>query len=325
MGRRRKTNRHLPERMYCKAGTYYFLDSQGKYYGLGRDYFKAIAKYAQIRGPQGPLTSMNSLVDRYIQEVSPNKAPATYKKEVRYSQYIKAAFGEASPDQIKPRGIYSFRDEIGKRGQVQANRTLALMSCIFSKAVEWGVVDSNPCKQVKRYTETPRNRYITNDEYNAFISIAPPLIAAYCDFKLLTGLRRQDILSLSKSQLRDEGIYIQTGKSGKKLIIEWSDELKTAVYIAKNLPRPIHGLYLFCTRKGQRYTPDGFSSIWQRTMRKALKEGVITERFTEHDIRAKTGSDAEGLDHASRLLTHSNSKTTEQHYRRKTPIVKPLR
>jgi hypothetical protein len=52
---------------------------------------------------------------------------------------------------------------------------------------------------------------------------------------------------------------------------------------------------------------------------------VITERFTEHDIRAKTGSDAEGLDHASRLLTHSNSKTTEQHYRRKTPIVKPLR
>jgi hypothetical protein len=59
-------------------------------------------------------------------------------------------------------------------------------------------------------------------------------------------------------------------------------------------------------------------------MAKALETGILEERFTDHDLRAKTGSDTE-LVHATRLLAHLDSKVTKRHYHRKVPIVRPLK
>jgi hypothetical protein len=36
--------------------------------------------------------------------------------------------------------------------------------------------------------------------------------------------------------------------------------------------------------------------MWQRFMARLLKETKIIERFTEHDLRGKVGSDAESLE-----------------------------
>ncbi|MCH8845168.1 MAG: hypothetical protein IIC11_00310 [Proteobacteria bacterium] len=59
-------------------------------------------------------------------------------------------------------------------------------------------------------------------------------------------------------------------------------------------------------------------------MNKALKETKLTERFTEHDLRAKVASDLE-VGHARQLLGHANEEITERIYRRKTVMVKPLK
>jgi len=50
----------------------------------------------------------------------------------------------------------------------------------------------------------------------------------------------------------------------------------------------------------------------------------VTERFTEHDLRAKCASDAATLEHARALLSHADARTTEAVYRRKPERVKPL-
>lgn len=56
------------------------------------------------------------------------------------------------------------------------------------------------------------------------------------------------------------------------------------------------------------HTSSGFDSIWQRAMRKAIEAGDLKERFTEHDIRAKTATDdplnaQQRLGHQSRAMT----------------------
>jgi integrase len=51
----------------------------------------------------------------------------------------------------------------------------------------------------------------------------------------------------------------------------------------------------------------------------------LSERFTEHDLRAKCASDAGSLEHARALLAHADARTTERVYRRKPERVKPLR
>ena len=64
----------------------------------------------------------------------------------------------------------------------------------------------------------------------------------------------------------------------------------------------------------------GFDSIWRRFINKALKETKLSERFTEHDLRAKVASDTE-TENARKLLGHANIEVTERVYRRKPEFV----
>jgi integrase len=65
--------------------------------------------------------------------------------------------------------------------------------------------------------------------------------------------------------------------------------------------------------------------MWQRLMSRLLAETRITQRFTEHDLRGKVGSDAESLERARQLLGHADSKITERVYWRKPELILPLR
>lgn len=56
-----------------------------------------------------------------------------------------------------------------------------------------------------------------------------------------------------------------------------------------------------------------------------LRETKVTERFTEHDLRAKCASDAESLEHARAMLAHADARTTELIYRRRPERVHPAR
>ena len=326
MGRKRRTDKHLPQRMYLRSGTYYFVEyGTNKWMNLGRDYVKAMAEYARLRGPQGPLVAMSDVIDRYIEEVAPTKATRTYNDNVKEARYLRAGFGKLRPTEIRPKTIYAYMDARGRSSETRANRELALLSHMFTKAIRWGVVESNPCKGVERFKEKPRTRYIEDWEYLAFKEHAGEQIAAYMDFKLITGLRVADILSMRLAQIQDDGIHVTISKTGKRIVIKWSDALRVAVERVRKIPRPVRGLHLFCTRHGMPYTVSGFSSIWQRKMKAAVANGVFKERFTDHDIRRKTASDLDDPEHAKRLLGHSNVAVTLKYYRVKPEIVEPGR
>ena len=68
---------------------------------------------------------------------------------------------------------------------------------------------------------------------------------------------------------------------------------------------------------------NGWDRLWQRFMGRVLTETKVSERFTEHDLRAKCASDAESLEHARQLLAHADSRLTARVYRRKPELVKP--
>jgi hypothetical protein len=51
-------------------------------------------------------------------------------------------------------------------------------------------------------------------------------------------------------------------------------------------------------------------------MKKALEQTRLEERFPEHDLRTKLGSDLDTDLQASELLAHSSRQLTRMHYRR---------
>lgn len=340
MGRKRTIKEHqgLPARWRMKGSVYYYqvppkdrqLWDGRTEFRLGATLTEAYRTWAERLDTLGQVRTFGDLLDRYALEVVPHKAPKTQRLDIKSIERLKKVFRDAPLHAIKPAHVYQYRDKVGQSSESNANQDIAVMSHAYSKAVEWGLVDRNPIKgQVRKFSQKTRERYVEDWELLEFISIASPLIRCYVALKLMTGLRKGDLLGLKITDLQPDGIHVRASKTTKKIIIQWSPELEQAVDAAKQLRGKITSVWLFCTRRGQPYRKEdgatnGFDSIWQRQMKKALEETDLTERFTEHDLRAKVASDTD-LDHAVALLQHGKDDITRKVYRRKGAVVKPAK
>ena len=200
-------------------------------------------------------------------------------------------------------------------------------------------MDAHPFKgEVRLEGEQPRTRYVEDWEIIEALQLpamrkrgSVMAIHAYIRLKLLTGLRRGDLLRLRATDCVADCIKVTTSKTGRPVVYEWTPELRTAVDAAK-AARPVNiSPFLFCNDSGECYVSEktgdarGWSSMWQRFMARLLKETAIKERFTEHDLRAKVASDAESLERAGQLLTHADSWITQRVYRRRPERIKPTK
>lgn len=290
----------------------------------------------------GDVKTIDKLLDRYALEVMPSKGKPQQNDAARYIRRLRKTFGTLALTDMRPQLVYQFVDRAEHKRA--AHLAIALLSHAFTKAVEWGYVDRHPFKgEVRLEGQVPRDRYVEDWEIIECLALESKrkkgsilAIQAYMRIKLLTGMSKGDLLRLQPAKdFKDDGIHIQRRKvrksTGKRTIYEWTDELRDAVQMAKDA-RPVDlAPWLFCNKDGDCYfdeekeTASGWDSMWQRFMARVLEETKVTQKFTEHDLRAKCASDAESLEHARALLSHADSRTTDRIYRRKAERVKPLR
>jgi len=238
---------------------------------------------------------------------------------------------------LEPQHIYLYVDK--RTAKVAAKREIEVLSHAFTKAVQWGLIKAHPFKgEVRLEGEQPRTRYVEDWELQAAFSIVPRkrvgsvrMVQAYLQLKMLTGLRQRDLLVMTIDSIKEDGIHVNPSKTqgttGKRVIYTWTDQLRIVVDVALEA-RPYQGDFIFCNRYGNSYVKDdgtatGWGNIWHKFMARVLAETELKERFTEHDLRAKVASDAETIEYAKQLLTHSDIKMTERVYRRKPEIIKP--
>ncbi len=338
---RKKENKSLPKRWRFKHNAYYYRVPLGqehlwddkKEFRLGKTEPEAYRVWASRIELYSHAQTVGELLERYVIEVIPHKASKSQESNLYSIKVLMPVFGSMAIIAIKPMHVYKFMDLRGKQGKTAANRDLEVLSHAFSKAIEWGLCETHPIKgKVKKFSTPPRTRYIENWEIEEALKVANPFLLAYINLKLMLGLRRGDMLSIKISDLKEVGIHVTPRKTqtttGKSMIIEWSDELREAVKRIRSLPCKVGSIWLFHTRSGKPYITEdskanAFDSLWQRFMKKVLIETNVTERFTEHDLRAKVASDTE-IEHARQLLGHSSSEITNKVYRRKADVIKPL-
>jgi len=359
MPKPRKTeNKGLPARWRFVRNAYYYQVPPGresewegkKTYRLGRTLPEAYAKWAEKVGEVSRVTNVGELLTRYAREVLPYKPAKVRAERARHIAKLTKVFGTARLTAIEPRHIYLYVTERRKKkkdskgrllgGLTAARHEVATLSHALSKAVEWGLISKHPFKgEVRIEGEKPRTRYVKDEELVAALSLpsvrkrgSVHTVHGYLRLKLLTGLRRGDLLRLRVSDFTESGLEVTIRKTGKAVIYEWTEELRTAFKLALEA-RPVDvSPWLFCTRRGECYfkddntaDPAGWNSMWQNWLDRVMEETGVKVRFTEHDIRAKVGSDAESLERARQLLAHVDSRTTNRIYRRKAEIIKPTR
>lgn len=365
MTRQRNTeNKGLPARWQLYHGAYYYRVPPGleshwdgkKRFRLGSTLPEAYRTWADRIGTLDKAATVGQLLDRYALEVIPTKAVTTQAQNQIALAKLRETFGEWPLSAIEPHHIYTYADARTKavkaadgtekrvKAPTAARRELEVLSHAYTKAVQWGFIKRHPfLREVRLEGEKPRDRYVEDWEIAACMSLASrrkrgSVLAAqaYIRLKMLTGMARGDLLRLRPAiDFQEDGIHIQRHKtarsSGKRTVYLWNDDLRAAVAAAL-AARPVDiSPWLFCTLLGEGYIDEttgragGWESLWRGFMDRVMSETDVSVRFTEHDIRAKTASDAESLDHARALLSHATSATTERSYRRKAERVAPLK
>jgi len=315
-------SRDLPKRMRRNAsGVYYYdhgRDANGKrrFERLGKDLAQAKIRWAQLEADANEVVAPNTVaavLDYYREQHLPELGERTQRDRRGYIRTLKKAMGHISANGLKPKHIAAYLEN--RSSPVAANREIAVLSVAYRKAMRIGMVDHNPADGVQRNPEKSRTRYITDHEFLAVKAICDPWLQAVMDLAYITGMRLSDLLALRHDQIDDEGIHFVSAKTGERQLIERTPALTHALARLKE-QRPVRGMTVVCTAKGQPYSTYGFSSVWRRRRDKAIAEGRISETYTWHDIRAKSATDAEeqGLN-AQHLLGHTTPEQTRVYLR----------
>lgn len=349
MGRRRNAeNRALPARWRYKHGAYYYRVPPGleshwdgrRDFRLGSTLAEAYQTWAERLNHSPDVRTIADLLDRYALEVIPQKGTRTQTVNQDALKRLRPVFGHMGLRDIEPWHVYHYVDR--RDAKTVAQHEVQVLRHAFTKAVEWGLIRNNPLigqLNFRGRRPQPRDRYIEDWEIIQALSLPSRrhngsvlAVQAFIRLALLTGLRRSDLLTLRESHLCSDGIHVQpsktSGSTGKSVIFAWEPHLREAVRMCQ-AARPVDvAPWLFCNRRGECYVDDngrasGWDSIWQRFMKRVIAETEVERSFTQHDLRAKVGSDQESREHARDLLTHADVRTTERSYRRRPAVLQP--
>ncbi|MBO6701101.1 MAG: tyrosine-type recombinase/integrase [Pseudomonadales bacterium] len=353
MGRKRLHNKDLPRHVHLKHGQYYFVVPnryqslfEKRWVPLGKTLREAYATLAELPihdEPQvGDVKSVEDLILFYeTTEMTANSVGTRSNKE-QYLPSIRAAVGKMRLDQIeKSHARQLYTTLVGMRGRKTAKEVVSLLRHMLSVAEEHGFLAENKLRGMRFKGNPPRNRLVTYEEVEDFIeNYASKLLKAYIPLKLITGLDKQSILSLTIHDITDTGLNaVRRKNNSKPKVYPWDDEgqLKDTLerVLVYKQSQPVNSIYLFANRRGQPYLPmvngelfdqhghalgkpSGFNSIWNRSMAKWVQAG--NERFTEHDLR-KTPASATSTPHAQQLLDHHSSEITSRVYQVNKRVV----
>jgi integrase len=304
--------------VYFKHGRYWYVKA-GKWNDLGTDLSGALADYARrVSTPKG---GMADLIERALaHHIATKRPPLAESTKAQYrvaADALKVTLREFAPGQVKGMHIAKIK-AAGAKTPNMTNRKLSLLRIVFGYAVEWQEVESNPCIGVRRYEEAERERYLTDDEFFAIRDAAGPRLQVILDLLYCTGQRINDVLRIRKSDITDRGILFKQQKTGAKLCVLWTPEMKAAVERAKTLYGNVTALTLLHGRTGK--APD-YRTVLQQWH--VARRAAQVDDATPHDMRAKSGTDAkqQGND-AQALLGHTSPSMTARYIRlRETPEV----
>ena len=271
--------------------------------------------------PKQKSITVKKFCDHYLSDYARlHKKPKSVEDDTRYiEKEIKPRLGHKNLSEIRSKDIVKIHSAM-VGSPVKANRLLALLSKMFNLAEEWEYRDTNtnPTQHIRKYKETPRERFLTQDEMaNLELTLSDAetehLVSSSVIHALrvllMTGARLQEVLTMKWEYIDFENgkIHLPDSKSGKKTI--WlSDRAKGYI---DAIPHKRGNPYVF---PGQR-TGSRLVNL-QKPWRK-LRAIAGLDDVRIHDLRHTYASLAVSqnlsLPIVGKLLGHKSTKSTERY------------
>lgn len=315
MGRRRTIHHDLPPRLQRKGKSFYYVcnSKPRKWIPLGRDLAKAKRLWADLDAGAPPSLSVGDLVQRYIdREARPDSTAKQYKS---YHKTIAADF-PIPANQLTSQHVALWRELNGYRRHF-ANGVIALLVAAANLGHELGL--SNTIT-VGKWLLLRRERELSAGEFIVIRERAVEWLRVAMDFAYLTGARPSDIRALRWNSVSDGRVLLRQIKTGTRQEFTMNDDL--ASVLARARQRPILGLYVIATAKGQPISPDMMSDAWIAARTAA---GIPDAQFRDIRAMAAKQGKADGIDFQA-LLGHSTRAMSERYIKgRQTVVAEPVR
>ena len=130
----------------------------------------------------------------------------------------------------KPISIKKNGKEVIARFRTDAavNREMSCLHHIFTKAVEWELIDKSPFERGKSLMLKENNqrlRFLNEEEIGQLLDACPDYLRRIVMCAILTGMRRGEILSLKWDQVRNGFIYLRKTKTSNPRQIPVGEDL----------------------------------------------------------------------------------------------------
>ena len=279
-------------------------------------------RYEEHQAATGNRRTVRALVTDYMRSERYRRLSSQTRAlyEIGYSKLFAfplrvdgalTALGDLYADEVTRGVVRLFLD--GYPSPKAANRYRAALSAAYAWASERDMVKDNPCRGVSRNPEAPRERYITDAEFEAVLAVAPRTLRAAMEIAYLTVCRVSEVLDMRVSQVGTEGVTVARGKGSLPNLMKWTPRLRAAVDAARG---PVPSLtHVLASDRGQRITYSALRSAFVRAMERAGQSG-----WTIHDIKAKGYSD-----HANGHLAAGHRSDMRRVYDRKIRTSEPTR
>lgn len=270
--------------------------------------------------PQGELNekrhapTVNDLADRYIKEWGPKKR--TIQDDISIlDQHIRPKFGTKKVAGLEQNEVERFHQTLHET-PFRANRTLALLSKMFSLAVKWKWRTDNPIKGIVRYHEPRRERLLTSEErariWTAIAQHPNQSAANAVRILILTGARTGETLKATWDEFDLHRSFWTKPAAHTKQKDQHIVNLNShAVQLLIEMKKTSQGKLLFPDK-----SPDQplkrLAAFWARIRKMASLEDVRVHDL-RHDFATVLAEDGYQLLNIGKMLGHKRATTTERY------------
>jgi len=153
-----------------------------------------------------------------------NKKRSWNTDESIYSNHLKKPLASRKLSAVSRESISRILSDLERAGKSGGtiNNVRALISSVFSKAIEWGYAASNPVVGIKTRAKVKRDRFLQSDEmprfFKALAEETNTTLRDYIIMALLTGARRANLLAMRWREVNlDEAVWrIPVTKNGTR-------------------------------------------------------------------------------------------------------------
>jgi len=267
--------------------------------------------------------TLSDAINRYCEEVVGQLRDAVNR--ARHLGWWQSGLGEIHLTDLDSATIVEMRSVLRadkKRSDTTVNRYMATLSAVLSYAAgEWGWMEDNPCRKIKRLKEpSGRVRFLSDTERVALLAACDNQ-KNYPEMKLIvllaitTGMRRGEILNLRRKDicLKTSTIYLWKTKNNETRAVPLvSPALELMHFQLKGKSGRDDNLVFSSHQDDRDNQPLAIDTIWNQIR---IEAGLLDFKF--HDLRHTAASylamNGAGLREIGDILGHKTLSMVQRY------------